>query len=68
MYSWVVPPTILGRLYQIREKTRVPARHSKGHELHPVSLFVEWSSRQLVKQGRARLPFVANGLFDHLTN
>ena len=24
MYSWVVPPAILGRLYQIREKTRVP--------------------------------------------
>lgn len=24
MYSWVVPPEMLGRLYQIREKTRVP--------------------------------------------
>ena len=24
MYSWVVPPALLGRLYQIREKTRVP--------------------------------------------
>ncbi len=24
MYSWVVPPDMLGRLYQIREKTRVP--------------------------------------------
>ena len=24
MYAWVVPPAMLGRLYQIREKTRVP--------------------------------------------
>jgi len=24
MYSWVVPPEILGRLWQIRERTKVP--------------------------------------------
>jgi len=24
MYAWVVPPEILGRLWQIRERTRVP--------------------------------------------
>ena len=24
MYSWVVPPAILGRLYHIRAKTRIP--------------------------------------------
>ena len=24
MYTWVVPPEILGRLWQIREQTRVP--------------------------------------------
>ncbi len=24
MYSWVVPPALLGRLYEIREQTGVP--------------------------------------------
>ncbi len=24
MYSWVVPPEILGRLWEIRERTKVP--------------------------------------------